>query len=148
MPSPVGPDDLAGVMPGLAGPLCHKVINGFRYSSLIARWFSWLYTEDGDFTEAAQKELCAIRCQCSSSSSTSSSSSSSLPYVPPLVSEFKELIVKPDDTLCTAFVKAFVRFPALFYKWFKQIWNADGTFTHDFREKFCDAINGSSSSSP
>lgn len=134
MPSPVSPDDLAEVMPGLIGGICHKVINGFRTAALIYQWFSWMYDEGGDFNQSIKDELCGIRCTCSSSTS------SGTPIEPPKVNEFKELIVKPDDTLCTAFMKTFVKFPALFYKWFKSLWNSDGTFSDEFRRQFCDAV--------
>lgn len=57
----------------------------------------------------------------------------------PLPAEFKELIVKPTDLLRDAQVKAFVRFPVLFARWYRSVFNEDGTFTEEFKAKLCEA---------
>jgi len=59
--------------------------------------------------------------------------------VPPKPSEFKAVIVLPTDTLPQAFVKVFLRFPVLFLRWFKSVYNDDGTYTDDFKQRVCNS---------
>lgn len=126
--------------PGSSGTICEKFVRVFSFTKLLYRWFKWIYNEGGDFTEPFTDELCGVMCNCGTLGSPTL-------IAPPTTQEFKALIVDPNDTLCEAFSKVFIQFPALFYKWFCGVWRADGTFTNSFRKQICNAVGGSSSSS-
>lgn len=49
------------------------------------------------------------------------------------------MVVEPTDKLHVAFVKVFIRFPVLLLRWFLSWYNADGTFTQEFKDKVCEA---------
>lgn len=55
----------------------------------------------------------------------------------PKPSEFFAVVVQPTDTLAAAFVKVFIRFPVLLLRFWSAIYQADGTFTPEFRSKLC-----------
>lgn len=57
----------------------------------------------------------------------------------PKPSEFKATIVESTDTLPVAFVKVFIRFPVLLYRWYLAWYNFDQTFTQEFKAKVCAA---------
>ena len=59
--------------------------------------------------------------------------------VAPAPSEFRALVVESTDTLAVAFVKVFIRFPVLLYRWFITWIAADGTLTPEFKAKICAA---------
>jgi len=57
--------------------------------------------------------------------------------IPPKPSEFAAVVVEPTDTLAVAFVKVFIRFPVLLLRWYMAWYNADGSFTTEFKTKLC-----------
>lgn len=61
-------------------------------------------------------------------------------------SQFEAVVVQPEDDLCTAFVKAFIRFPILLWLWFKYVYRYDGKFSAEFEQDLCNACPEESSS--
>ena len=56
-------------------------------------------------------------------------------------SDFRAVIVEPDDNLGVAFVKAFLKFPVLVYRWVKFEHRPDGTFTDEYEDMLCQACS-------
>jgi len=59
-------------------------------------------------------------------------------------SEFKAVIVEPDDGVGTALKKTFLQFPVLFWRWFRYKYEWDGSFTIAYREDVCNACASTS----
>ena len=60
--------------------------------------------------------------------------------ITPLPAEFDQVVVNPTDTLAVAFVKVFIRFPVLLYRWYRSWYQLNGEFQPEFREKLCAAL--------
>lgn len=61
--------------------------------------------------------------------------------IAPLPSEFAAVVVESTDTLAVAFVKVFIRFPVLLYRWYSAWFQIDGSFTTEFKAKLCAAFD-------
>ena len=59
--------------------------------------------------------------------------------IAPRPSEFAAVVVESTDTIAVAFVKVFIRFPVLLYRWYASWFNADGTMTSELKAKLCAA---------
>jgi hypothetical protein len=59
--------------------------------------------------------------------------------IAPKPSEFAAVVVESTDTIAVAFVKVFIRFPVLLYRWYLSWYNPDGTPTIEFKAKLCAA---------
>lgn len=53
------------------------------------------------------------------------------------VSEFKALVIKPEDDLCERLKKTFIRLPILLYKLMSYMFASDGTFSAQFASDIC-----------
>jgi hypothetical protein len=63
MPSPVTPNEIKNTLPNVDSGVCDrlkKVIIDFPRK--IYAWFSYIYNDDGTFTEEFKQELCAVNC--------------------------------------------------------------------------------------
>lgn len=56
-------------------------------------------------------------------------------------SEVQEVVVLATDSICTGFVKTFIRFPVIFYKWYKWAYNADGSISDEYKQVICTACD-------
>jgi len=57
----------------------------------------------------------------------------------PTRKDFLAVVVLPTDSLALGMVKAFIRFPVLFLRWYVMVWDESGAFTPTFQRKLCDA---------
>ena len=63
MPSPVTPNDIKNTLPNVDSGVCDrlkKVIIDFPRK--VYAWMSYVYNDDGTFTEEFKQELCSIKC--------------------------------------------------------------------------------------
>ena len=65
---------------------------------------------------------------------------STVPVTPVLPSEIKAIIPRPDENLCSALVKVFLKFPVLVYRWFRYEYKQDGNFTDEYAAKICASL--------
>lgn len=56
-------------------------------------------------------------------------------------SEVKEVVVLSTDTLCEAFKKTFIRFPIVFFTWYRWAYNADGSISDEYKKVICMACD-------
>lgn len=60
-----------------------------------------------------------------------------VPVSPVVPSEIKAILPLPEDDLCTAFIKTFIKFPILFLRWYTWAYRANGTFTDEYKAWLC-----------
>ena len=64
MPSPIKPSDIKSTLPQTSTPVCSRLKNLLvDFPKAIYQWFSYMYNEDGTFTEEFKDEVCAIDCE-------------------------------------------------------------------------------------
>lgn len=52
--------------------------------------------------------------------------------------QFRKLVVKPEDSLAAALIKAGILFPIAWWKNYRYMWKEDGTMTAQFQQDHCD----------
>jgi len=62
---------------------------------------------------------------------------------PVLPADALEVVIQPDDSLCTALVKLLIRWPILFYQYTKYKYNESGSFTPEFSTEMCEGLEAS-----
>lgn len=63
MPSPVTPSDIKAQLVTASGATCDKLLRAlFTFPTKFYQWFSYVYKEDGTFTDEFKADLCAIDC--------------------------------------------------------------------------------------
>ena len=63
MPSPITPNEIKNTLPNVDAGVCDrlkKVIIDFPRK--VYAWLSYVYNDDGTFTEEVKEELCAVKC--------------------------------------------------------------------------------------
>lgn len=63
MPSPILPSEFKALVPAGSGSLCDKLLRALKNFPLkFSQWYSYVYGENGDFTDEFKADLCAIDC--------------------------------------------------------------------------------------
>jgi len=63
MPTPVTPSDIKAQLVTASGATCDKLLRAlFTFPSKFYQWFSYVYNEDGTFTDEFKSDVCGIDC--------------------------------------------------------------------------------------
>lgn len=63
MPNPVKPSDLKSCIPATSGSLCDKLVKVLTvFPQLVYNFYSYIYNEDGTFTDEFKADLCGMDC--------------------------------------------------------------------------------------
>lgn len=62
MSSPVVPSDVKSIIPSVNGNFCQKFTASLALPKLMSDWFSYMYTESGEFTADFIADICAVGC--------------------------------------------------------------------------------------
>lgn len=59
---------------------------------------------------------------------------------PVLPSQFKTTTEEPGDSVGRLIYKLFLLFPIYFYRWYRSVYNLDGSFTAEYKAMVCEVI--------
>lgn len=63
MPTPITPSTFAAQIPSSAGSVCDKFQKAFKgFPRSFSDWYSYVYNEDGTFTDEFKLDICGIDC--------------------------------------------------------------------------------------
>lgn len=63
MPTPITPSTFAAQIPSSAGSVCDKFQKAFKgFPRSFSQWYSYVYNEDGTFTNEFKLDICGIDC--------------------------------------------------------------------------------------